>query len=117
MIELADAIAVNKADGTGSDKAAAAAAEYRSALHILIPGGALWSPPVLLLSGLHETGLDELWAEVLRHRATLERAGELAAKRKRQDLKWMWALVDDRIRQKLVTDPACASGCPRSKPR
>jgi LAO/AO transport system kinase len=56
VIELADIIAVNKADGPGGERAAAAAADYRAALHILVPPGALWTPPVLLVSGLAETG-------------------------------------------------------------
>ena len=105
IIELADVIAVNKSDGAGRDRATAAAAEYRSALHILVPPGALWSPPVLLVSGLAEEGLDELWRTVLQHRSTLEEAGEFAAQRRRQDLKWMWALVEARLRDRLTTDP------------
>ena len=105
VIELADIIAVNKADGPGGEKAAAAAADYRAALHILVPPGALWTPPVLLVSGLAGLGLDGLWDKVLEHRRTLENAGELSAKRRKQDLKWMWALVEDRIRSRLRADP------------
>ncbi|MGA0597333.1 methylmalonyl Co-A mutase-associated GTPase MeaB [Enterovirga sp. CN4-39] len=105
VIELADIIAVNKADGPGGEKAAAAAADYRAALHILVPPGALWTPPVLLVSGLAGMGLDGIWDKVLEHRRTLEGAGELAAKRRKQDLKWMWALVEDRIRARLRADP------------
>lgn len=105
VIELADLIAVNKADGPGADRAAAAAAEYRAALHILTPPGAAWNPPVLLVSALAESGLDRLWDGVLAHRRILEDAGELAAKRRRQDAKWMWALIEERMREKLLTDP------------
>jgi LAO/AO transport system kinase len=112
VIELADIIAVNKADGPGGERAAAAAADYRAALHILVPPGALWTPPVLLVSGLAGTGLDELWAKVLDHRRTLDAAGELGAKRSRQDLKWMWALVEDRIRSRLRSDPALSERVP-----
>ncbi|MDB5559719.1 MAG: methylmalonyl Co-A mutase-associated GTPase MeaB [Enterovirga sp.] len=112
VIELADVIAVNKADGPGGERAAAAAADYRAALHILVPPGALWTPPVLLISGLSGTGLDGLWAKVLEHRRVLEGAGELAAKRRQQDLKWMWALVEDRIRHRLRTDPAIRDRAP-----
>jgi LAO/AO transport system kinase len=91
VIELADMIAVNKADGPGAERASAAAADYRAALHILTPPGAPWTPPVILVSGLAETGLDRLWAEVLRHREILVQRGDLARKRRRQDAKWMWA--------------------------
>lgn len=113
IIELADIIAVNKADGPGGGRAAAAAADYRAALHILIPPGALWTPPVLLVSGLAETGLDELWASILRHREVMSGAGELTGRRKRQDLKWMWALVEERIRDRLLSDPALKERLPR----
>jgi LAO/AO transport system kinase len=110
VVELADMIAVNKADT--NERAAASAADYRSALHILAPANPLWSPPVILISGLAETGLDELWAKILDHRRKLEAAGELAAKRRRQDSKWMWALVDERIREKLKTDAALREKVP-----
>jgi LAO/AO transport system kinase len=112
VIELADIIAVNKADGPGGERAAAAAADYRAALHILVPPGALWTPPVLLVSGLAETGLTELWGKIVEHRRVLDGAGELAAKRRRQDLKWMWALVEDRIRSRLRSDPALRERVP-----
>jgi LAO/AO transport system kinase len=110
VIELADMIAVNKADA--NERAAASAADYRAALHILAAASPLWSPPVILVSGLAETGLDELWAKVLDHRGKLEAAGELAAKRRRQDSKWIWALVDERIREKLKTDAALREKVP-----
>ena len=112
VIELADMIAVNKADGPGGERAALAAADYRAALHILVPAGALWIPPVLLVSGLVELGLDDLWATVLAHRRTLEGAGELAAKRRRQDSRWMWALVQERMRDRIATDPRLRARLP-----
>ena len=105
VIELADLIAVNKADGPGAERAAAAAGEYRAALHILVPPGALWTPPVVLVSGLAETGLDAMWAQVMAHQRRLQDAGEFAAKRRRQDTRWMWALVEDRMRERIATDP------------
>src|ERR687898_739009 len=89
ILELADLIAVNKADDAGA-KAKAAAAEYKAALHILAPASATWTPPVLTVSGLTGQGLDEIWAKILDHRRRLEATGELAAKRRAQDTKWMW---------------------------
>ena len=62
VVELADMIAVNKADGDNARRAAAAAAEYRAALHILTPPQATWSPPVVTVSGLQGEGLEDLWA-------------------------------------------------------
>ncbi len=112
VIELADIIAVNKADGAGAGRAAAAAGEYRAALHILVPPGALWTPPVVLVSGLAEMGLDRLWREVERHRTVLEGAGEIASKRRRQDLRWMWTMVEERVREKARNDPALRAAVP-----
>jgi LAO/AO transport system kinase len=105
ILELADMIAVNKADDAGA-KAKAAAAEYKAALHILAPASATWTPPVLTVSGLTGKGLDELWTKVLDHRRRLEATGELAAKRRAQDTKWMWALVHERLHERLTHDPA-----------
>ncbi|WP_407522441.1 methylmalonyl Co-A mutase-associated GTPase MeaB [Methylobacterium oryzisoli] len=103
ILELADMIAVNKADGEeGSRRAKAAAAEYRAALHILTPASATWTPPVVTVSGLANQGLDALWAAILDHRAKLTATGELASRRRAQDVKWMWAMVHERLHQRLV---------------
>jgi LAO/AO transport system kinase len=104
VIELADMIAVNKADGDNAGRASAAAAEYRAALQILTPASATWSPPVLTVSGLAGQRLDSLWAKILDHRGRLAATGELARKRREQDAKWMWALVDERLHQRLTGD-------------
>ena len=112
VIALADIIAVNKADGPGAERAAAAAAEYRAALHILVPPGALWTPPVLLVSGLVGQGLAELWSAVLAHRERLEGAGVLAQKRSEQNKRWMWAMVEERLRERMATSPALRGRLP-----
>jgi LAO/AO transport system kinase len=104
ILELADLIAVNKADDAGA-KAKAAAAEYKAALHILAPASPTWTPPVMTISGLTGQGLDELWTKVLDHRGRLEATGELAFKRRAQDTKWMWALVHERLHERLTHDP------------
>jgi LAO/AO transport system kinase len=106
VVELADAIAVNKADGDGIGRAAAAAAEYRAALRILTAPSASWAPPVITVSGLANLGLDALWQTVLDHRAKLTATGEIDAKRRAQDGKWMWALVEERLHSRLAGDAA-----------
>lgn len=111
ILELADMIAVNKADDA-SAKAKAAAAEYKAALHILAPSSGSWTPPVLTVSGLTGQGLDELWTKVLDHRKRLEATGELAAKRREQDKKWMWALVHEHLHDRLTHDPALRKRVP-----
>ena len=103
ILELADMIAVNKADdGEGERRANAAASEYRAALHILTPPSATWTPPVVTISGLQGKGLDALWGRIEDHRAKLTATGEIAQKRREQDVKWMWALVHERLHQRLV---------------
>ncbi len=77
VVELADMIAVNKADGDNLIRAKAAAAEYRAALHILSPRSPTWSPPVITYSALKGDGIAELWANILDHRQRLTASGEL----------------------------------------
>ncbi|MDR6871584.1 LAO/AO transport system kinase [Bosea sp. BE125] len=112
IIELADMIAVNKADGAGATAARAAAAQYQAALHILAPASPLWSPPVITISGLTGDGLEALWSKVEAHRTRHAAKGLIAEKRRRQDVKWMWAMVQDRLQAKLRLDPALKARTP-----
>lgn len=112
IIELADMIAVNKADGTGAVAAKAAAAQYRAALHILAPTSSVWSTPVVTVSGLTGDGLDALWAKVEDHRQRLDAKNLIQEKRRQQDVKWMWAMVEDRLRARLRHDPALKARTP-----
>lgn len=98
ILELADLLAVNKADGSNEVAARAAARTYASALHLLEPSHPDWTPPVVTCSGLHGVGLDELWAHVEAHRELMVDNGAFAAKRLQQQISWMWSMVDDRLR-------------------
>jgi LAO/AO transport system kinase len=109
VMELADAIAITKADGANESPARAAAADYKAALHILTPPSASWKPPVLTISALQEHGLDELWATVTSHRATLDAAGEFWPKRRDQDVRWMHAMIEDGMRQKFLSNEAVSA--------
>jgi LAO/AO transport system kinase len=106
VVELADMIAVNKADGDNVARAKAAAAEYRAALHILAPRSANWSPPVVTYSALTGEGVAALWTQVLDHRDKLTAAGELALRRAEQQVKWMWAMLEERLFAPLRSDRA-----------
>jgi len=106
VVELADMIAVNKADGDNVARAKVAAAEYRAALHILTPRSANWSPPVVTYSALTGEGGAALWAHVLDHRQKLTAAGELASRRAEQQVKWMWAMLEERLFAPLRSDRA-----------
>jgi len=113
VVELADMIAVNKADGDNITRATAAAAEYRAALQILSPRSANWSPPVVTYSALTENGVPELWATILRYRERSNANGEFAARRRTQQVKWMWAMLEDRIHARLKSDPSVRAKLPR----
>jgi LAO/AO transport system kinase len=112
VLELADMIAVNKAEGEGLARARAAAAEYKAALHILAPATPTWTPPVVLISGLANEGLVELWAQIEEHRRRLTASGELEARRRAQQVKWMRAMIEDRLFARLRSDPAVKARLP-----
>lgn len=97
LLEIADMIAVNKADGEMRPKAEAARREYAAALHIMAPASPDWSAPVLLCSGLRAEGLDALWAEVERHRDVMRENGVFQRRRQEQQAGWMRAMLEDRL--------------------
>jgi len=113
VIELADMLAVNKADGDNVARATAAAAEYRAALHIIGAGSELWSPPVVTFSALTGKGVDALWTKICEHRARMSEAGAIAARRRQQQVKWMWAMLEDRVMARLRADPALRARLPK----
>ena len=82
------------------------AARTTAALHLMSPASPTWSPPVVVCSGLTGDGLDELWQQVVIHRARMSATGELQERRRDQQVRWMWAMLDDRLRDDLRTDPA-----------
>jgi LAO/AO transport system kinase len=113
VVELADMIAVNKADGDNAARAKAAAAEYEAALHILAHPSPSWSPPVVTCSALKGDGIEALWHKILDHRKRLARSGELAARRGEQQVKWMWAMLEERLFAPLRSDRALKAELPR----
>jgi GTPase len=113
VVELADMIAINKADGDNIVRAKAAAAEYRAALHILTPRSPNWQPPVVTYSALTGDGIAALWAAVLSHREKLTASGELAARRGAQQVKWMWSMLEERLFEPLRSDRALKAALPR----
>jgi LAO/AO transport system kinase len=113
VVELADMIAVNKADGDNRPRAQSAAAEYRAALHILGARSPHWAPPVVTYSALTGEGVAEVWAKVLAHRETMSATGELTARRREQQVKWMWAMLEERILARLRSEPALRAKLPR----
>jgi LAO/AO transport system kinase len=113
VVELADMLAVNKTDGDNVARAKAAAAEYRGALHILSLRSPNWAPPVLTYSALTGDGIPEVWEKIVEHRERLGAAGEFSARRRKQQVKWMWAMLEERLFARVRTDPAVKSKLPR----
>lgn len=105
VLELADIVVVNKADGAHAIEAKKAARELSGALRLIYPHDTLWRPPVLTMSALENTGVSEMWDTVLRHRAVLTDAGEFEAKRRRQQVDWMWAMVRDAVLDRVLNAP------------
>ncbi|MFC7051607.1 methylmalonyl Co-A mutase-associated GTPase MeaB [Hansschlegelia quercus] len=112
VIEVADIIAVNKADGDGATRAKDAAADYSAALRILSGAGGAWIPEVLTISGREDMRLDVLWDRVVACRDARERAGELKTRREKQQVRWMWTMVEARFRERLAEDPRLAARVP-----
>lgn len=112
IIEIADMIAINKADGDNVTRAERAAAEYRAALQILNPPSPTWSPPVITISGRENKGLDKLWEKVLAHRQALTASGEFAQRRQRQAVAWMRDMLNDRIMASVQSNPHVAARLP-----
>lgn len=103
ILEIADVIAVNKADGDREPEARGAARELAGALRLVRAKGE-WAPPVVTASGLHDVGVDGVWEQVLRHREHLGAEG-LRDKRAHQQLDFTWALVRDELDQRLRHHP------------
>ncbi|GCD95389.1 methylmalonyl Co-A mutase-associated GTPase MeaB [Embleya hyalina] len=106
VLELADVVAVNKADGEYALAARRAARELAGALRLMRRAGESWTTPVLTCSGLSGEGLDEVWETVLKHRRTLEATGESAELRRRQQVDWTWATVHDALLAELREHPS-----------
>lgn len=105
VLEIADIITINKADGENAAAARQAAAHYRAALDILAPTSTVWKPPVLTQSGLEGDGLETLWTTIKDHRAKHQAAGLFAKRRTDQNLGWMRDMLRERAMERLTRDP------------
>ena len=105
FLELADALAINKADGDNMERARIAQKDFETALHLLRPASPNWSPPVLMCSARERTGIEAIWTVVLKHREVMTASGELAQRRRGQSLAWMWSLVEEGLRDRFHHHP------------
>ncbi|MEZ5064853.1 MAG: methylmalonyl Co-A mutase-associated GTPase MeaB [bacterium] len=104
VLELADLVAVNKADGDLLPKAREAQADYSAALRYLAPRTPGWRPEAIRVSALTGEGLDDLWSRVIRHRDHTTESGERLRRRTAQRLAWMWTRIDERLREDFRAD-------------
>ncbi|MDX2141814.1 MAG: methylmalonyl Co-A mutase-associated GTPase MeaB [Rhodospirillaceae bacterium] len=104
VLEIADMIAITKADGDNVKRAQSTAADYQHAMRIITPASPTWLPPVVSVSALENRGLDDVWSKIETHHKATSASGEWAAKRRAQQIKWMWAMVDDRLLSRLKSD-------------
>ena len=105
VLELADAIGVNKCDGDNAARAKITLGDLRSALRYLPRRRASWDVRTIAVSGLTGEGLDELWSVVEEHHALLAASGELATLRAEQQGAWMWSLILERLERDFRTNP------------
>ncbi|OBG70707.1 MULTISPECIES: methylmalonyl Co-A mutase-associated GTPase MeaB [unclassified Mycobacterium] len=109
VLELADIVVVNKADGEHLAEARSAARELSGAIRLIHPRETLWRPPVLTMSAVEGTGLAELWETVERHRQVLSQAGEFEARRRSQQVDWTWQMVRDSVVNRVLSNPQVRS--------
>ncbi|MBJ7384575.1 MAG: methylmalonyl Co-A mutase-associated GTPase MeaB [Mycolicibacterium sp.] len=105
VLELADVVVVNKADGPHEVEAKAAARELAGAIRLIYPRETLWRPPVLTMSALTGDGLAKLWETVLEHRRVLTDAGEFESRRRTQQVEWTWSMVRDTVLDRVLSHP------------
>lgn len=105
VLELADIVVVNKADGEHLKDARMAARELAGAMRLIHPRESLWRPPVLTMSAVEGTGLAELWDTIQKHREVLTGAGQFEARRREQQVDWTWQMVRDTVLDKVMSNP------------
>jgi LAO/AO transport system kinase len=98
LLELVDVIAVNKADGATLQSAGVAAQQLSNALESLSARKSD-TPPVLTCSALHNQGIDTVWEAIERRYSQMKESGELADRHRQQSIRWLWNIIDERIRQ------------------
>ena len=117
ILEIADALAINKADGDNLRAAERAAAEYRGALRLFRPASASWSAQVVTVSAVEERGMDAVWEMILEHHTLLSQNGELEAKREQQRMAWFRSMLEDGLLRRFLDRPDVREMVADVKPR
>ena len=117
IMEMADGIVINKADGDNIDRARLAQAQFRSALHLFPPTESGWKPEVLTYSGYFELGIPEVWDMVDRYFAFVEANGYFQVRRHQQERYWMYETIDETLRRRFYDDPVIAAALAEKEAR
>nr|WP_277419639.1 methylmalonyl Co-A mutase-associated GTPase MeaB [Marinicauda algicola] len=112
ILELAEILFVNKAEGENEKRARRAARDLEAALHLFAPASPNWNPVVLTGSALERTNIDTLWETIEKHREALEGAGELEQRRRGQQVRWLWSLVEEAVLSRFRSDEGVRSAAP-----
>ena len=115
VVELADALVVNKADGATRDVAERTRQEYAGALSLMRSQPGSWQPRVLAASALEGKGVEETWRTITEHHGLVDGSGELARRRREQSRSWMWKLVDESIARSFRQAPGMAEAIEREE--
>jgi LAO/AO transport system kinase len=103
IIELADALAINKADGMNVEPAEKARQDYENALHYLRPSSTVWRPVVQTISSLENRGIDKIWATVLEHNGVFKHTGALVQKRSKQSTAWFFDQIEEELKNRFYS--------------
>jgi LAO/AO transport system kinase len=106
IMEMADGIVINKADGDNIDKAKLAASQYRNALHLFPPAESGWTPQVLTYSGYYNLGIEEIWEMIKDYISFTKQNGYFDLKRNNQSKYWMYESINETLRDTFYHDPA-----------
>ncbi|MCS4489323.1 methylmalonyl Co-A mutase-associated GTPase MeaB [Corynebacterium sp. ES2794-CONJ1] len=106
VLEMADLVAINKADGSNLKNAKRAARELAAALHMVRPENAEWHPPTLTMSAIEHEGTDKFWDYVMEHHEQMLESGLFEKNRRNQQVQWMWSMVHETLLQRLNSHPS-----------
>ncbi len=109
VMEIADAIVINKAEGKNRPAAELARSQYKSALHLMKPKNSRWQVPTMLCSALTGEGIDEVWTMIMNFVETMKKHDEFSSKRRLQTNDWMWSMVMDSLKDLFLQDPKVAT--------
>ncbi len=109
IVELADLVIVNKADGDMAAVAKSTSADYANALHLLRPKTNAWNARTVLCSALEKRGIDDVWTAIADHQETIRASGDLDIRRSEQSRSWLWSEISESLIDRLRADAQVAA--------